>query len=650
MLASKIKLTLIVALLCGGIQSSFGQTPAKEQEAKLIAVLTSTAEYNQKADACRELARIGTADCVPALAALLGDEKLTHMARYGLETVPGPAVDEALRAALGKLKGRPLVGVIGSIGVRHDEKAVTALAGLLKDGDAEVAQAAARALGMIGTSDAAKPLLSLLPAATAANQLALCEGLLRCAEALTTNKQHDKAIVIYDTLRNLKQAPHQVLAAALRGAIIARQAAGLPMLVQAFHSDNPGLVAAAERIAMEMQGSDVSRVLAAELTKVPAERQIMLCNVLGKRGEVTALPGLIGLAKAGDKEARVAAIRAATEIGNAAAAAPLIALLKDPDAAVMQAAVTGLAGLPGPAVDATVVQMLDSSDPVLKLKMLEMVSQRRITAALPLVLKIRDDKDEALRSAAIKCYAELASEAELDGLLDKIVKNTNAAEISTIERALGAICAAAANPKACVQKLVEALAKATPEAKQALLRTLCVAGGPDALKAVRGAVDDPNKDVHTAAIRVICAWKTGEATATLLDLAKTSGAPIDKTLCLRGYLGMAAKKDIPAQDKLAICRESAPLIQRSDEKLLLLGALATMANAESLGLIVAYLDDPAVKREAVTTVMAIAEKRAKNQHAAITRTALEKVVSAATDNPAAVKRAQELLKQMETEK
>ena len=95
--------------------------------------------------------RIGTADAVPALAALLADEKLAHMARYGLETDSRPAVDVALREALGKLKGLPLVGVIGSIGVRRDEKAVAALVALLKDPDAEVAQAAARALGMIGT-------------------------------------------------------------------------------------------------------------------------------------------------------------------------------------------------------------------------------------------------------------------------------------------------------------------------------------------------------------------------------------------------------------------------------------------------------------------------------------------------------------------
>lgn len=647
---STLKLTLIAALLCSGVPSSFGQNANKEQEAKLIAVLTSNADATAKSDACRDLARIGTPAAVPALAALLADDKLAHMARYGLETVPGPAVDDALRAALGKLKGRLLAGVIGSIGVRHDEKAVGALAGLLKDPDAEVAQASARALGMIGTADAAKVLLGMLPVVSATNQLALCEGLFRCAENLAAKGQQDKAITIYDTLRNLKQAPHQVLAGAWRGAILTRQKDGLALLLEAFRGTDPGLVTAAERIAIEMKAAGVSQALGDELAKGSVDRQVLLCNVLGKRGEVVALPALLGLAKAGDKAARVAAIRAATEIGNAKAAVPLIGLLKDPEAVVVQAAATGLAGLPGAEVDAIVIQTLDSPDGAVKLKMLELVSQRRIVTALPLLLKIRDDKDEALRSAAIKCYAELATETELAGLLDKITGNTNAGEIAALEKALGAICGATTDPKGCVQKLVEALPKASPEAKQALLRTLRVAGGADALKAVRGAVGDPNKDVHAAAIRVLGEWKTGDAAPVLLELAKSSTAPVDKILCLRGYLGMAARNDVPPQDRLAICRESAPLIQRDDEKILLLGALANLANADSLNLVVGYLDDPAVRREAVAAVIAIAGKRPPNQQVANTRTALEKVVKVAGDNPAAVKRAQELLKLMENEK
>ena len=69
---------------------------------------------------------------------------------------------------MGKLQGRLLIGVINSIGVRRDAKAVDGLAVRLKDADAEVASAAAVALGRIGGTPAAKALEQSLAGAPAA--------------------------------------------------------------------------------------------------------------------------------------------------------------------------------------------------------------------------------------------------------------------------------------------------------------------------------------------------------------------------------------------------------------------------------------------------------------------------------------------------
>ncbi len=105
----------LAALLLAVVGPTSGQDaprPARGAEAELIAVLKSNASREEKAGACRKLALVGTRASVPALAALLGDEALGHMARYALEPIPDPAVDAALRDALGKVKGRPLVGVI----------------------------------------------------------------------------------------------------------------------------------------------------------------------------------------------------------------------------------------------------------------------------------------------------------------------------------------------------------------------------------------------------------------------------------------------------------------------------------------------------------------------------------------------------------
>ncbi len=89
---------------------------------------------------------------------MLADPQLASWARIALEAIPGPAADAALRRALGKLQGNLLVGVINSIGVRRDPKAVSGLVKKLKDADPDVASAAAVALGRIGGTKAAKAL------------------------------------------------------------------------------------------------------------------------------------------------------------------------------------------------------------------------------------------------------------------------------------------------------------------------------------------------------------------------------------------------------------------------------------------------------------------------------------------------------------
>jgi len=201
---SALVLTIPSVSLCRDAKTS-----GSAQEAKLIAVLKSDATPLEKAEACRELGRIGTRAAVEPLAALLADEKLSHMARYGLEPIPDPAVDEALRTAASNLKGRPLIGVIGSIGVRRDAKAVDLLAQRLKDSDADVMHAAARALGSIGTTAAAKALESALADTPPPGRLAVSEGLFRCAEALAVHGQRGDALAIYDRL-NRAEVPQQV--------------------------------------------------------------------------------------------------------------------------------------------------------------------------------------------------------------------------------------------------------------------------------------------------------------------------------------------------------------------------------------------------------------------------------------------------------
>jgi len=641
---SKIIFALLVALLFASTVQLFGQTvpPAtKENVDKLIAVIKSEAPQKEKVDACRQLSVIGTKDAIAPLAALLGDEKLSDMARYALEPIPDPAVDDVLRDALGRLKGRPLAGVITSIGVRHDAKAVAAVSKLLQDQDSIVAQAAARALGSIGNQAAAKSLRGALKNVSAANQLAVCEGLLRCAESLAAKGQRDQAIEIYDLLLSTKAA-HQVRAGALRGAILTRGKDGLSLLRQHLKSDDYILFSAAVQASYELpKDKAVTDVLTDGLSKLPADNQILVILAIGKRGDAAALPTLFALAKSGEKTVRIAAIKALPAIGHSSAVPVLVELLADADRQISEVAQESLAALPGKEAEAAVMAMFNSNKTDQRLTALELIGRRRMTTSVPALLKAAGDADPKVRSAAIKKVGELGGPAELPALLKLFMDLKESQDISAAEQALLDVCAKADNPQSYNEKFIGLLSQAQPAQKSSLLRVLSAIGGANALKVVRDSVNDSDAQVHTAAIRALSGWKTIDAAPELLALAKTASNPNDKTLCLRGYIGLAAHPDLPADQRLSMCREAAGLIERNEEKKLLLGVLGTVPEAEALSMAMAYIDNSETKDEASMAAVAISEKIVEQKPGEVAD-ALQKVIRA-TDNKEVIRRAKETL-------
>lgn len=183
-------------------------------EGRLAAVLKTSAPRDAKDFVCRKLMLIGTAACVPALAELLLDKDLAHMARYALERMNVPEAGQALRDALPKLSGVLKVGVISSLGVRRDTGSVAALAGLLADADGQVARAAALSLGDIRSPEAAKALADAKPCDAAKS--AATDARLACAEALLAAGNKQDALAIYKAFIGADQ-PKQTRLAATRG-------------------------------------------------------------------------------------------------------------------------------------------------------------------------------------------------------------------------------------------------------------------------------------------------------------------------------------------------------------------------------------------------------------------------------------------------
>jgi len=583
--------------------------PTAQEEQKLIALLESDAAVFAKAKACQQLARIGTKQAVPALAALLGDEKLGGYARFGLEPIADPSVDDALRAAMGRLRGRLLAGVISSVGARRDPKAVPALTKLALSGAENSAEALA-ALGRIATDEAVETLRQALSGGPAARRSSAAHACLAAAEHLVAQSKRREASALYDAVRKADVPPHLGLAAAYQ-AILVRGAAGAPLLIELLRDKDAARVGVALRAARELPGPEVTKALAAELATLPPRVQVLVIKVLASRKDPNASKELEALASSKEPEVRVEALAALGEVGEASAVA---VLLNAAGAGGKESAtaLSSLRAIKGDAVDAALIQAMRTAKAVLRSELISVLADRGCTAATAAMLGEAARGDEKVARAAFKALGVVASPA------------------------VALIAGRMPNPSKRADAVLAALASAKEAApRAALLRVLGRIGGEKAYAAVEQAIGDCNAEVKDAAIRALAAWPDARAADALLGLVKDADSEVHRVLALRGYvrlLGAAGGGD--SKDTVRKYAEVLAIARRPDAKKMLLAGLADVAHRDALRLVMDQLGDTAVRSEAASAAIAIARAIMGTDRKAA-KAAMEKVLAVSKSGPVA---------------
>jgi HEAT repeat protein len=621
--------------------------PAEGDEAALIAVLESDAPLFNKAKACQQLAVIGTKDAVPVLAELLPDEKLSHYARFGLEPIPDPSVDDALRSATTKLKGGLLVGVINSIGIRRDAQAINRLKQLMGDSNPAVAAAAASALGRIGTPEA----ITILTAALGgpeSSRPAVADALLTAADQFLTAGKKAEAAAIYGALRKA-DLPKHIQIAALHGVVRAGESQSVSLLAECLGSEDKAMVRVALRMAQEINSPEVTEMImeALELpdaagSTAPHPRQVLLIHTLGHLGQPAALPVIIEAARSPARDIREAAVQVLGKVGDASAVGILLSAMND-EGGLSQAAFHSLTKLEGDEVDAAIVKALDGADGETRVLLIQLVGERGISAALPAVKQAANDADPQVAVAAIRALGTTVGADELSILIDRLVKPRSPDEAAAANEALKKALLRMPDRDAAAGKLLAAVPRASSETRLALLDLLGVVGGPTALQGVAAAVREGNDELQDAATRVLGGWMTPDVAPVLLDLAK-SGSAKYKVRTLRGYIRIIRQFGLPDDERLAMCREAIEAATRDQEKQLVLDALTRIASAASMEMIAAHLDDPNLKEAAAAAAVTLGENIV-DQHPAIVADAMKKTQTARDKNVA--KRAKLLLSRAE---
>lgn len=593
----------ILGILAPAARAADGRT---DKEKAAIAVLRGASPEADKALACKQLAIHGSADAVPDLAKLLGDARLASWARIALEAIPGDEAGAALRASAAGLSGDLLVGAINSLGVRRDAAALEVLSQRLRGDDAAAAEAAAVALGRLGTQAAASALEAALPRASGALESAVAEGLVLAAESALAAGKSAEAVRIYDLVR-ASGAPPQRLLEATRGAILARGDDGAGLLIEQLDSPEQKTFRLGLTVAREVKAGKCDAALVAQVAKLPAPRAALLLRALGDRRTPEATAALVAAAAKGARETRLVALEALGGAGDASAIAVLLAGAEDADAELARAATASLSALSGAEVDAEIKKRLPQAKGKILPMLLELVGQRRIDA-IPPALAAVESQDAATRAAALAALGNIVDVERLPVLVKAVTAPRDAADAANARKALLTAAIRMPDREACAGAIAGPLAAAPADARDVLLEALGQVGGTKALAAVAGAAktgDDRQKD---AATRLLGEWMTADAAPVLLDLSKTLGEDKYRGRAIRGYIRIARQFKLEQAQRASMAREAWAAAKTDAERKLVLEVARRYPDTAMLELAAKAGAQAGVKPEARIAAAAILQR------------------------------------------
>lgn len=616
-----------------------------EEKKKLEKRLVATLEYARSSFACKQfccrmLRRIGTCYSVSALADLLDEPELSHMARYALQRMPCDDVDPVLRSALDRVGPGLKVGIISSIGARGDRKAVPALAELLDDDNTEVIHAAIDALARIGGQDADDALAGAdMPESL---QDDLQQARVACADAMLAEDRKADAREIYRELFD-DSSIGTVRGSALRGLVRSGAEESTDMLLEAVESGSPYLQRAAARFLHRIEGADISKALAAQLPDLNAETKVMVISALAKRGDRVAASAVANALNSDNTEVRRAALDAMAALGGPEQV-KVLADIAAGDGKDSQIAFQSLVRLTGKDVNDSIVSLMESTDVDTDVRtvLVRAAAKRGIREAVPALMEMARGDDEGLRRQAMQSLAQLARAEDARKLIDLLTETGE----NAVESAVVAACKDIEGQSQRVRPVLNALENVEePEVKASLIRILGQLGGKSALQAITDAVDSEQKEVRTTAVRTLSDWGTTEPAGTLLDVARDNPGDVTGILALRGYISMVgAAKELSAAEKLERYKKAMEAAARASEKKRVLSGVGQLSSPAALNFLGGYLHQNNVRREAQTAYMNVAKKIAvSNPERA--REALKRLVDK-SDNKQVKRQAKTVLQNM----
>lgn len=600
-----------------------GSPALRDLEQRLAALIAGQATNEGKTEACKILCVIGGDASLAPLAKLLEDEALAEIACLALSHYPASA-DNVLREALPRAKGRGAIAIANLLGERRVSGAVSALSTFAKETGPAAADAAALALGKIGTPEAAAALAEM----RAVQQPRLCVlmGSLRCAQRLVITGKSGDADALCEQLLKPDYPLH-----VRRGAFLQRchltQGKPADLILALLKSGPEDLKGAAiAEVASIKDRGELDKVLAA-MPGLPPQEQSLLVEALGRMTPGWVRPTVLKAAASQEPGLRLAALSALARVGDHTSVPALVsALTTATDPRERSVALLALRDVPGDAAGKALLAAAEKADAKDKAELIGVLADRGVAAAVPLMQAASQAPEPALRRAALRGFAFLSGPETFPALIDMFLAHAGDPSSGDFERAIVILSEKIEPPAARTDLLLKTWdAKPDTATRVALARVLGALATDPALEKLKNSLGDGDAAVRDAAIRALIAWPDARALPAVEGIARDGTDDKYRVLAIRG-LTETLKRDLGRLAKLlgeVLAKSpSQPVAKES------LAALAQIPHPIAIKTAATKLSDPALQNDAVVAILTTAE-RMKPEHLPAVKAQIEAALKVA---------------------
>ncbi len=581
----------------------------------LLASLAGSRDKNVAAFLLAQVQLSGKLESVKPLAKYLTDGTLAGPAAAALRTIGGP---EAARALLKSLDAAPLTArpaIVKALGELRSREAVKKILRFAESGDDGLRRTALFALANIG-DPAAAPVLARSRVAASFRERSEAPSLYllyarRLAGSGKTSEAVSAARAVLDSYVRPEESP--IAAEALALVVSALGERALPDLLRAMDDSRFDYRGAALALAPSLPGSGATaRWIEKAAPCGPAVRAEII-EMLGRRGDLSALPFVREGLLSRDKAVRLAAIPAAARLGGEAVLADLLRLAGPADEDEAAALGTCLLGYRAALVVPECVRILDSTPLPGKAVLIEVLGEKGARQEIDRMFALAQDPEPAVRSAAVGALANLAGEKDLPRLISMLEATVDGNDILRLQEAVAAAVRRNPDPANRADGLLTLLKNAPPAGKIAILRVLPRVGGTKPLQSVIAEYRTTDAQVQSVAVYALSQWPDYQAADELLRIVKTTAVKKHLLLAIEGYVRLVGRANMPAPKKLDLLRALLALPMDDADRKSVLAGVAAIREPESLRLLAGYLSNPALRETAAAGLLELASEQASDE-------------------------------------